>query len=398
MPRWIWQHPAWPRFTWQADKLAPLLREVTLAQGALLGRAQGSEPELRSNFTLDALLQNIIDSSAIEGETLNVGSVRSSLARRLGLSDGDTAPPEARSEGFAQIMWDATVKLDTPLTEARLLQWHAWLFAGDDGFLGRKIRIGEWRGPDTMQVVSGRVDRPVVHFEAPPREGLETRIAEFIAWFNASRSEAALDPLLRAAVAHFWFVTLHPFDDGNGRLTRALTDLALAQGERRSIRFYAMSAAILAERKAYYAQLETAQKMRAAEDPLDLTPWMAWFLRILLTAIENASTQIDRVLAKGRFWREPRAQGLSAEQVKVLNRLLDGDQPGSGGFEAGINASQYQAVAKVSKATATRHLADLVARGCLVKLPGGGRSTRYRIAWPQDDQDALQSGDGTDLS
>lgn len=383
MPRWIWQHSDWPHFTWQANALAPLLRQVTLAQGALLGRALGAEPGLGDDFTLDAMLQNIINSSAIEGETLNVGSVRSSIARRLGLVEDANAPREARSEGLAQIMWDATANLDAPLDEARMLQWHAWLFAGDEDFLGRKIRIGDWRGPDAMQVVSGRLDRPTVHFEAPPRAGLEERIGEFIVWFNTSRSDTALDPLLRAAIAHFWLVTLHPFDDGNGRLARALTDLALAQGEHRSIRFYAMSVAILAERKAYYAQLEAAQKMQAADSPLDITPWLTWFLRILLAAIETASARIDSVLAKSRFWREPRAQGLSAEQVKVLNRLLDGDQPERAGFAHGISASQYQAVAKVSKATATRHLADLVACGCLVKLPGGGRSTRYQIFWPQ---------------
>lgn len=303
----------------------PLLRQVTLAQGVLFGRALCSEPELRAAFTLDALLQNIIDSSAIEGETLNVGSVRSSIARRLGLADSDSAPVEPRAEGLAQIMLDATTRLDAPLTESRLLQWHAWLFAGEDG---------------------------------------------------------SLDPLLRAALAHFWFVTLHPFDDGNGRITRALTDLALAQGERQSIRFHAMSAAILADRKGYYAQLETAQKMHAAPAPMDLTPWLHWFLATLLRAIESASAQIDRVLAKSRFWHRHRAQVASPEQVKVLNRLLDGDQRGRGGFEHGISAAQYQAVAKVSKATATRHLADLVAKGCLEKPPGGGRSTRYQIRWP----------------
>ena len=384
MPRWIWQYSDWPHITWQADALAPLLRQVTLAQGALLGRTKGPEPALRTEFTLDALLQNIVNSSAIEGETLNVGSVRSSIARRLGLGEGNETPPEARSEGLAQIMWDATTQVDAPLSEARLLQWHTWLFAGDDGFLRRKIRIGDWRGPDAMQVVSGRIDRPTVHFEAPPRDGLEARIAEFLAWFNASRADATLDPLLRAAIAHFWFVTLHPFDDGNGRLTRTLTDLALAQGEQQSIRFYAMSAAILAERKAYYAQLESAQKMQASAEPLDLTPWLNWFLSTLLAAIQSASAQIDRVLGKSRFWLQHRTQGLSAEQIKVLNRLLDGDQPGRGGFEQGISAGQYQAGAKVSKATATRHLADLVARGCLVKLPGGGRSTRYQIQWPAD--------------
>ena len=381
-PHWIWQHPQWPNLSWQAEALAPLLRKITLAQGALLGRARGSAPALQAEFSLDALLQNIVNSSAIEGESLNVESVRSSLARRLGLQAGATVPPEARGEGLARILWDATTNLDAPLDKARLLQWHAWLFAGDAGILGRKIRIGAWRGPEPMQVVSGRIDRPTVHFEAPPRKGLEGRIAEFLAWFNASRSEAALDPLLRAAIAHFWFVTLHPFDDGNGRIARTLTDLALAQGEQQSIRFYAMSVAILADRKGYYQQLESAQKMRTLDQPLDLTPWLEWFLATLQRAVTNALAQIDRVLGKSRFWLLHHQQSLSPEQIKALNRLLDGDQPERGGFTQGISAAQYQSVTKVSKATATRHLADLVAKACLTRLPGGGRNTRYQILWP----------------
>ena len=379
MPHWIWQHPQWPALGWNAEALAPLLRQVTLAQGALLGRARGADAALQAEFSLDALLRNIVDSSAIEGERLNVESVRSSLARRLGLDATATGAPEAGSEGLSHIMWDATTNLDASLSKARLLQWHAWLFAGDDGLLGRKIRIGAWRGPEPMQVVSGRVDRPRVHFEAPPRQGLEARIADFLAWFNASRRDAGLDPLLRAAIAHFWFVTLHPFDDGNGRVARALTDLALAQGERQSMRFYAMSVAILADRKGYYRQLESAQKIASTKEALDLTPWLQWFLATLQQAIGGALAQIDRVLGKSRFWLLHRQQSLGPEQIKVLNRLLDGDQPGRGGFSADISAAQYQAVTQVSKAPATRHLADLVAKGCLVKLPGGGRNTRYQI-------------------
>lgn len=389
MPHWIWQHPDWPRLTWQTDTVAPLLREATLAQGALLGRARGSAAELQAEFSLDAMLQNIVNSSAIEGETLNVESVRSSLARRLGLQLKDkVGKAEARSEGLARIMWDATTQLDAPLDEARLLQWHTWLFAGNDDFLGKKIRIGDWRGTEPMQVVSGRLDKPKVHFEAPPREGLEALLADFLAWFSASRNSPDLDPMLRAALAHFWFVTLHPFDDGNGRLTRALTDLALAQGEAQSIRFYAMSAAILADRKGYYQQLESAQKLRAGglaqATSLDLTPWISWFLKTLTQAIQDAQAKIDRVLAKSRFWHNHREHGLSAEQIKVLNRLLDGNTLERGGFAEGISAMQYQTVAKVSKATATRHLADLLAKGCLVRLPGGGRSTRYQVNYSED--------------
>ncbi|WP_375739439.1 Fic family protein [Pseudomonas boanensis] len=368
-PFWIWEQADWPQFTWQAEPLASLLRACAQAQGRLLGMlgAVGRDTEVQS--CLDALLQNIVTSSAIEGEQLNVGSVRSSLARRLGLSEeGRTT---MRSEGLAELLLDATSAHHEPLTLERLFNWHRWLFPSDDGLLARPLRIGTLRGEEPMQVVSGRIDRPTVHFEAPPRAGLEEQLDDFLAWFERSRNDANLDPLLRAGIAHFWFVTLHPFDDGNGRLTRALTDLALAQGEQQAIRFYAMSASILDDRGGYYHILETSQK-----GTLDITAWLQWFLTTLLKSLEQALARIDRVLAKARFWQAHRSQMLSAEQIKVLNRLLDG---GSNGFEGGISATQYQAVAKVSKATATRHLGDLVDKGYLIRLPGGGRSTRYQV-------------------
>lgn len=373
-PRWIWQQPDWPQFRWQAERLAPLLRDCAQAQGRLLGMAGAVGGEFSAQSELDALLQNIVTSSAIEGEQLNVGSVRSSLARRLGLEadgDGRVSP---RSEGLAELMLDATQHFQQPLTLERLLHWHRLLFAEQDHeLLSRRIRVGSLRGSEPMQVVSGRLDRPTVHFEAPPRHSLEQQLSAYLDWFEASRSDAGLDPLLRAGIAHFWFVTLHPFDDGNGRLTRAITDLALAQGEQQAIRFYAMSASILDDRRGYYRILESSQKAA-----LDITAWLEWFLHTLLRSLQQALTRIDRVLAKARFWQRHRGQPLSTEQVKVLNRLLEG---GERGFEDGISAAQYQAVAKVSKATATRHLADLLDKGCLCKLPGGGRSTRYRIAW-----------------
>ena len=368
-PLWIWQQPDWPRFTWQAEPLAPVLRACTLAQGRLLGMLGAVESHTEVQSSLDAMLQNIVTSSAIEGEQLNVGSVRSSLARRLGGSeDGRTT---ARSEGLAELQLDATRAFQQPLDLQRLYKWHGWLFPGDDSLLVRPLRIGTLRGEEPMQVVSGRIDRPTVHFEAPPRTGLEAQLADFLAWFERSLGDASLDPLLRAGIAHFWFVTLHPFDDGNGRLTRAITDLALAQGEPQCIRFYAMSASILADRAGYYRILEASQK-----GTLDITAWLQWFLGTLLRSLEQAFARIDRVLAKARFWQVHRNQALSAEQIKVLNRLLDG---GERGFEDGISAAQYQAVAKVSKATATRHLGDLLGKGCLVRLPGSGRSTRYQI-------------------
>lgn len=368
-PFWIWQQPAWPRFTWQNEAIAPLLRNCIDMQGRLLGKIGSVDALSECQNMLDTLLQNIVTSSAIEGEQLNVGSVRSSLARRLGIEE--PGPTNARSEGLAELMLDATQGYDRPLTLQRLYTWHQWLFPLAQGTLSKAILVGQLRDEMPMQVISGRLDKPTVHFEAPPRDGLEAQLNEFLEWFANSRDSASLDPLLRAGIAHFWFVTLHPFDEGNGRLTRAITDLALAQGERQAIRFYAMSASILEDRAGYYQVLENSQK-----GDLDITRWLSWFLATLLRSLEQALANIDRILAKARFWQAHRLDGLLPEQVKVLNRLLDG---GPRGFEEGINAAQYQAVAKVSKATATRHLTDLLAKACLVRMPGGGRSTRYRI-------------------
>ncbi|MAB42576.1 MAG: cell filamentation protein Fic [Pseudomonadales bacterium] len=368
--QWIWQRPEWPVFTWQADALAAPLRACVQAQGSLLGMAGAVDRADELHGQLDTLLQNIITSSAIEGETLNVASVRSSLARRLGLEPG--SKPSPRSEGAAELLLDATRNIDRPLTLERLFGWHRQLFPDEALPLYSAMHVGELRGDEPMQVVSGRLDRPRVHFEAPPRPGLEAQLERFLQWFADSRADAGLDPLLRAGIAHFWFVTLHPFDDGNGRLTRAITDLALAQADGQAIRLYAMSASILDDRSGYYRVLEASQK-----GGLDITEWLQWFLATLLDSLRQAIARIDRLLTKARFWQHHRNDGLSAEQTKVLNRMLDG---GTQGFADGISASQYQAVAKVSKATATRHLADLLEKGCIEKLPGGGRSTRYRVS------------------
>lgn len=379
-PHWIWQQPDWPNFNWQSERLAPLLRECVQAQGRLMGMASSVGSSLSAQTELDALLQNIVTSSAIEGETLNVGSVRSSLARRLGLKQLDGDHVSQRSEGLAQLMLDATQQFAQPLTLERLLEWHAWLFPDQEAdFSARSIRVGALRGDEPMQVVSGRLDKPTVHFEAPPRPGLEQQLNTFLTWFEDSRGQEPLDPLLRAGIAHFWFVTLHPFDDGNGRLTRTITDLALAQGEAQAIRFYAMSASILEDRAGYYRVLETSQKATT-----DITEWLEWFLKTLLRSLQQAMARIESVLGKARFWQAHRESTLTAEQTKVLNRLLDG---GERGFEQGISAAQYQAVAKVSKATATRHLAELLEKGCLQRLPGGGRSTRYQIRYPDASTD-----------
>lgn len=372
--QWVWQQEDWPNFTWQDNIIQPLLHSARLKQGVLLGRASTISNSDHSTSELDALLQNVITSSAIEGEALNAQSVRSSLAKRLGLDGELNYPTSDRSEGLAEMMIDAITHLDQPLSLDRLFQWHQWLFVENDIWSGG-MRVGSLRGDEPMQVVSGRIDRPTVHFQAPDRHLLDVELERFITWFNLSRQDGSLDPLLRAAITHFWFVTLHPFDDGNGRITRALTDLALAQAEHHSIRLYAMSAAILERRKDYYMILEKSQR-----GTVDITKWLSWFLQTLELTLQMALDRIEKTLNKTRFWQRFKEIPLLTEQVKVINRLLDG---GENGFEHGISASQYQKVAKVSKATATRHLVDLLDKGCLEKLLGGGRNTRYQVVFNQ---------------
>lgn len=365
---WIWQQQEWPRFRWRDERVLPSLRAAWQQQGLLLGRAGATGADGDPAAALDTLLANIVSSSAIEDERLNVASVRSSLAKRLGVDAEPRHPTSSRSEGLAQMMLDAVGGHTEPLTLTRLLQWHCWLFP-EPGVL-HDARPGHLRGDEPMQVVSGRIDRPTVHFEAPPRAGLERELAAFVDWFNTSRSDATLDPLLRAGIAHLWFVTLHPFEDGNGRIARALTDLALAQADGQSIRLYAMAAAILKRRSDYYRILEQSQR-----GALDVTDWLLWFLDTLRATVDDALARIDRTLAKARFWQRHGDAGLLKEQVKVLNRLLDG----APGLEDGISAAKYRKLAQVSKATASRHLSDLVEKGCLERMPGGGRSTRYRV-------------------
>ena len=380
-PFWIWQQADWPHFRWRDSEILPRLRQVQRKLGILLGsHSRLGNPDQ----TLDTLLANIIASSAIEGERLNAQSVRSSLARRLGGSETPPYPVSDRSEGLAAMMLDAIDNHGQPLTIERLYQWHRWLFPANEWSV-QPVNVGQLRGDEPMQVVSGRVDRPTVHFEAPPRAALDDQLAAFIFWFNQTRHDPTIDPLLRAAICHFWFVTLHPVDDGNGRLTRALTDLALSQADSHSMRLYAMPVAILELRGDYYRALESAQK-----GSLDITSWICWFLDTLDYSIELALQSIARSLATASFWQRHCHDGLSPEQTKVINRLLDGGQQG---FENGINASQYQKVAGVSKATATRHLAGLVERGCIEKLPGGGRNTRYgRCEQVPDMRSCLSSG------
>ena len=321
-PRWIWQQPHWPVFTWQDQRLAGLLREIYPLQGQLLGSVQGIAGQESLQSEMDALLQNAMNTSAIEGERLNVDSVRSSLAQRLGLDRAGLPPGTPQTDGLADILIDATHQYRDPLTVQRLYQWHRALFpVGQSGLT--PIRVGELRGEAPMQVVSGPIGRPMVHFEAPPREGLEAELDAFMLWFNASRADTTLDPLLRAGIAHLWFVTLHPFDDGNGRIARVITDLALAQAEHHSVRFYAMATTIMAHREAYYRVLERTQR-----NGLDLTDWLEWFLIMLRQTLNHALDRIQQVLLKARFWQQHRQAILNERQNKAVNRLLDAGPAG----------------------------------------------------------------------
>lgn len=369
--KWIWQQADWPKFHWQDEIIQPILRSVRLKQGILLGKTGAVNQDISLESALDTLLQNIIASSAIEGEQLNIESVRSSLAKRIGLHLKHPFPITTRSEGLAQMMVDAIYNLNTPLSLARMHQWHQWLFPEDSMPLLYPVNAGQLRGSEPMQVVSGRIDKPTVHYEAPPREQLEDELNRFTDWFNHSLKEPNTDPLIRAAISHFWFITIHPYEDGNGRLTRAITDLALAQDDELSIRLYAMSITILANRKNYYDILEKSQRSTT-----NITPWLCWFLKILENSIQTATDKIERTLAKSRFWYVYQEAALSKEQIKVLNRMFDDCE---NTFEQGISATQYKKITKTSKATATRHLTDLLEKGCIEKLPGGGRSTRYHI-------------------
>lgn len=376
---YIWQRDDWPAFRWDEAALRVRLEAVRLLQGRLLGRTEAVFSQARLDMEMDALIQNAIRTSEIEGEHLDVGSVRSSAARQLGLERAGVADRvNARSDALVALLLKATHESDQPLTREQLCQWQSMLFPEGPGLLS-DIRVGDLRGEQPMQVVSGRLDRPRVHFEAPPRARLEAELDAFLDWFN--NLPGGLDSLLRAGVAHLWLVTLHPFDDGNGRFARAVTDRALAQAEQVSVRFYSLSAAIMTRRQAYYDHLERSQR-----GDLDITVWLAWFLEILEEALQQALSRVARVLGKSRFWQRHATTVLNERQIKVLNRLLDS---AGEAFDQGINARKYQSMAKVSKATATRDLADLLDKGCLYKLPGGGRSTRYAI-----DMESTPNGPG----
>jgi Fic family protein len=358
--------PDWPQFRWSHDKLASRLAAVRHHQGRLIGRMEALGSRLRAEAVLQSLTEEILKSNEIEGEVLDRAQVRSSIARRLGMDIGALTPADRNVEGVVEMILDATQNYTAPLSKARLFDWHAALFpTGRSGMT--KIRVGAWRddtsGP--MQVVSGPVGRERVHYEAPAADRIDRDMRAFLGWFN--KPDTA-DPVLRAAVAHLWFVTIHPFDDGNGRIARAIADMALARSEASPQRFYSMSAQIRIERAAYYNILETTQKA-----DLDITDWIAWFLGCLDRAFDGAEVNLAAVLAKARFWQRYAGAPLHGRQLLVLNRLLDG-------FVGKLTSSKYAKLAKCSQDTAVRDIDELIARGMLVKDPAGGRSTSYSLA------------------
>lgn len=363
---YLWEHAKWPYLTWDSARLAAQLAQVSRAQGHLVGKMEDLGFDLRREAHLNTLTEDVVRSSEIEGEKLDNEQVKSSLARRLGMAIDGLFPADRNVEGVVEMMIDATSNYAQPLTAERLSGWHAALFpAGRSGL--QTINVGGWRddsnGP--MQVVSGPIGRRKVHYEAPPAARVTAEMDRFLAWFAAPGD---VDPLLTAGLAHLWFVTIHPFEDGNGRIARAIGDMALARSEHSPQRFYSMSAQIRRESDTYYLTLEGTQK-----GTLDVTSWQEWFLSCLHRAIDGSEDTRARVLSKARFWDRFAQASLGERQVKVLNRLLDG-------FEGKLTTSKWAKLAKCSQDTAYRDILDLVERSALRKEPAGGRSTSYSLA------------------
>jgi len=377
MARYIHELPEWPAFRWDHDRLIDSLGDVRYKQGKLIGKMDSLGFSDREQAVLRTLTLDVVKSSEIEGEFLDPDRVRSSIADRLGIGEKLWLPPDQRVDGVVDVMLDATQRFAWPLTAERLYGWHASLFpSGFSG--GERIRVGVWRddilGP--MQVVSGELDpeRRTVHFEAPRADRVPAEMAAFLQWLDATwrtPEKGGVDSVLRAGIAHLWFVTIHPFDDGNGRIGRAIMDMALAQSENSALRFYSMSAQFRRDRKAYYAMLESTQK----RSDLNLTPWLEWFIASLDLALEHVDAELDAVLRKARFWDHYRAAALNPRQTNMLNRLLDGTVEN-------LTSSKWAKIigGGLSHDTALRDIAGLVALGVLIKDPDeGGRSTRYLL-------------------
>lgn len=363
---YIHQLADWPRFHWDSEALTDVLADIRHRQGRLLGRMESLGFSFREEAQLETLTLEVTQSSEIEGEKLDAAQVRSSIARRLGIDIAGAVGADRDVEGVVEMMLDATQHFDEPLSPERLFGWHAALFPTGWSGLGRII-VGTWRDDATgpMQVVSGAIGNERVHYEAPAAARLGNEISQFLSWANDR--EDRTDPVLRAALGHFWFVTIHPFDDGNGRIARAMAELLLARADNSAQRFYSMSAQIRSERKAYYDILERTQK-----GTLDITPWMEWFLDCLGRAFEGTETTLAAVIRKSRFWDRHARTPMNDRQRAILNRLLNG-------FVGKLTTKKYAKITKCSHDTALRDIQDLIERGILEKDPGGGRSTSYSL-------------------
>lgn len=366
MGAFIYQQENWPNFTWKNDEIVSLLGEARNLQGRLLGKMESLGFNLRNEALLDTLTLDVLKSSEIEGEFLNAHQVRLSIARRLGMEIAGSVEFDRNIEGVVEMMLDATQNYLKPLTTDRLFDWHAALFpTGRSGMY--KITVADWRkdamGP--MQVVSGAMGKEKVHFQAPASSLLEKEMGLFLDWFG---NNDKLDLVLKAAIAHLWFVTIHPFEDGNGRITRALTDMLFAQSDKSNLRFYSMSAQIRIERKEYYEILEKTQKGN-----LDITEWIKWFLNCLMNALKSTDSLLSRVLFKAHFWTKNSNTLINERQQKLLNKLLDG-------FDGKLTSSKWAKIARCSKDTAIRDINDLIDKKMLQKESAGGRSTNYQLS------------------
>ncbi len=367
---YLWEQADWPSTSWDELSLSKRLVQAAREQGRLLGKMEVLGFELRSEANLRTLTEDVVESSEIEGEMLAPEQVRSSIARRLGLDVAGLVPSDRHVDGVVEMLLDATGNYAEALTEERLFAWHAALFpTGRSGM--NKIQVGRWRDDNTgpMQVISGPIGREKVHYEAPPAKRVPDEIAKFLHWFE---QPGDMNPLLIAGLAHLWFVTIHPFDDGNGRIARAIADMALARSEKTGQRFYSMSAQIRREHKAYYSILECTQK-----GELDITQWQDWFLTCLVDAIEGAQQTLAAILHKARFWERFAKEPFNKRQIKILNKLLDG-------FEGKLTTSKWAKLAKCSQDTAYRDILNLIEIGVLQKDKAGGRSTSYSLVGDGD--------------
>ena len=364
-PYYIWQYPDWPNFRWETDRIMNLLSEVRLQEGRITGMMDGLGFEVQSKTSLDVMTEDVIRSNEIEGVLLNADRVRSSVARHLGISMEGLPEPDHYTDGVVQVMIDAVRNYSDELTEQRLFNWHAALFpTGRSGI--NPITVAGWRvGEEPMQVISGAHGKEKVHYEAPASADVPKEMERFLDWIN---NDGNIDPVLKAAVAHLWFVAIHPFDDGNGRLTRTITDMLLARADGMPHRYYSMSAAILKSKNKYYEALENT-----TVGDVDITLWLEWFLQTLKSAMVHSEVVVSRVVKKSLFWQEHRNVAMNERQVKVVNKLWDG-------FEGKLTTVKWAKLCKTSQATALRDINDLIDKGILVKGAEGSKNTCYVLS------------------